>query len=343
MSLNVVDSFKLLPEVFGSWTEVARETLNSNQTEIDLTGIPDKRYYTFLHNFNTTTNANPYSRYNGDVAGNYANRVSTDGAADFTLVNNADGFYGAISGVNTNPYFIVDYVANDATQEKFCHRLASNRSTVGSGTAPQRGQAANKWANTSNPIDQITWHDQAGSANFASGSEVVVLGWDPDDINDPATNFWEELATVNGDGTGGFSTGTITAKKYLWIQAYVDPTASSLTFIRFNSDSGSNYSGRRSTNGAADATEVNQAQGRCSGTDGFPKFLNYYVINNATSDKLVMGQGVGQSNPGAANPPIRQENVWKWDNTATQITEIEVFPNSGNFSSTSIMTVWGAD
>jgi hypothetical protein len=37
------------------------------------------------------------------------------------------------------------------------------------------------------------------------------------------------------------------------------------------------------------------------------------------------------------------ENVGKWSNTSAQITEIDIDSTSGNFSSTSIIKVWGSD
>jgi hypothetical protein len=51
-----------------------------------------------------------------------------------------------------------------------------------------------KWANTSNPIDDSLNFKRSIKWRFCTGSEVVVLGWDPADTH--TSNFWEELASV---------------------------------------------------------------------------------------------------------------------------------------------------
>jgi hypothetical protein len=74
------------------------------------------------------------------------------------------------------------------------------------------------------------------------GSEVVVLGWDPADTH--TSNFWEELASVDSRWSSKLSSGTFTAKKYLWVQCYIHRTSSverKIFDYTFNNDTGSNY------------------------------------------------------------------------------------------------------
>ena len=323
----------------GGWVDLGRTTLGSSADTITVSSLADKRYYMVLWDATPTGAVYHEARLGNssvDTGSNYAYRISTNGAEGTGTSQSV--LSNGVAGGST-PAFHVGYWANLSGKEKLGITQSIGQSTAGAGTAPIRREIVAKWVNTSNPIDIFQMYN-SNSGSYDTGSEVVVLGWDPADTH--TNNFWEELASVNGDGTSGFSTGTITAKKYLWIQAYVVPSASSLAQFVFNSDTTS-YSGRRSSNGGTDSTETSQAQARASGTDAFPKFLNYFVINNSANEKLGMGVGMGQSNTGAANPPIRQENVWKWDNTSSQITDIEVKTNTGNFSSTSIMKVWGAD
>ena len=61
---------------------------------------------------------------------------------------------------------------------------------------------------------------------------------------------WERLAHVTlGSSNNTITSGTITAKKYLRVEGYCLKTGSGteVTF-RFNSDTGSNYSRRKSFN-----------------------------------------------------------------------------------------------
>ena len=116
--------------------------------------------------------------------------------------------------------------------------------STGAGNAPRRLENFYKWANTSAQVNQVQLiNEQSGS--FDSGSEIVVLGYDNDEA-DSGTSVWEELANVDlSGGTGNsLSSGTISAKKYLWVQAYLEQSGSGDTgnILRFNSDSGSNYS-----------------------------------------------------------------------------------------------------
>ena len=74
------------------------------------------------------------------------------------------------------------------------------------------------------------------------------------------------------------------------------------------------------------------------------RFVNVFIINNSSNEKLGIAHAVNQNTAGAGNAPARQENALKWANTSSQITEID-FTNAvtGDFDSGSIVKVWGAD
>jgi hypothetical protein len=95
----------------------------------------------------------------------------------------------------------------------------------GAGGDINRKNIVGKWDNTSDAINSITNHflDGGGIAN----DELIVLGWDPTD--DHTTNFWEELASVDlsGGAASSLDSGTILAKKYLWVQMLMEQTADS--------------------------------------------------------------------------------------------------------------------
>ena len=174
---------------------------------------------------------------------------------------------------------------------------------------------------------------------------MVVLGWDPADTH--TNNYWEELASNELGSETTLSSGTFTAKKYLWVQIYTANVASDNQAIYFNSDNSTNYSFRYSNNGAADGTVTsnNTIQTAIAGGSGtYWSFTNMFIINNSANEKLVTGNTNDQNTAGAATASDRLEWVAKWANTSAQITEIDVDNTSaGSFDTGSIIKVWGAD
>ena len=135
------------------------------------------------------------------------------------------------------------------------------------------------------------------------------------------------------------------AKKYLWLQVYIIASGSVNNKIRFNNDRASNYAFRYSGNGATDATEASQDNINVSyNTSATNKFLNYFIINNSATEKILDGTTVSQNTAGAGNATDRVQAVGKWANTSAQITEIDVFESgAGSFDTGTIMKVWGSN
>ena len=167
--------------------------------------------------------------------------------------------------------------------------------------------------------------------------EHDVLGEDAPSEDKP---FWEVLASVNGDGTSTtLSSGTITAKKYLWTQIYSDDTTNAV--MRFNSDSDPNYARRGSVDGASDFT-VKPTTGSSNLPSSNEAFGNCFIINNASNEKLGISHGIDQGTAGAGTAPTRKEEVFKWANTSDSITNIS-WTKTGNWSSSSFLRVLGHD
>ncbi len=319
----------------GGWVELDRTTLGSAGDTIDVTSLADKRYYMVLTDKIGTANSTPAIRLNSDGSTNYATRESSNGAADATAVS---GTHAGTSIPATGlPAFVVQYIANLSAEEKLIQGWGVNQNTAGAANAPTRRERVSKWVNTSDTIDEITQFNP-DTGNFSIGAQVVVLGWDPADVH--TTNFWEELASVSGDGTSTtLTSGTITAKKYLWTQLYTDESTSAV--MRFNSDSGTNYARRGSVNGAADFTVAN-ATGSSNLPSSNEAFGNCFIINNSANEKLAISHAIDQNTAGAANGPTRKEETFKWTNTSTQITNIS-WIKTGNWSSQAILKVWGSN
>jgi|APSaa5957512535_1039671.scaffolds.fasta_scaffold45667_1 hypothetical protein len=327
--------FNDVVSISGGWKELARTTLGSAGTSISVASLPDKRYYKILYDGKTITSAYEHAiRLNNDSGSNYAIRRENNGGTDATLTSQTSM---PLITTSSGSDFGVGYISNLSSKEKLCI-FDEVEERTGVANAPFRQNTVGKWANTSNAIDRIDIIRSAGAGSIDTGSELVILGWDPADTH--TTNFWEELASVSGDGSSTtLSSGTITAKKYLWTQLYSDATSNAV--MRFNSDTGTNYARRGSVNGASDFT-VTSATGLSNLPSSNEAFGNAFIINNASNEKLVISNAIDQNTAGAGNAPTRKEEVDKWTNTSSQITNIS-WTKTGNWSSNAILKVWGSD
>ena len=333
--------------VSGGWKEVGRTTLGSAGDTIDVSSLPDKRYYMVL----TTNIASGIidARFrlgNGsvDTGSNYARRGSENGAADGTGTGNDSLLIPYAENGNTH-FFGVHYFANKSDREKLLVGNTVDEYVANSSNAPARFENAGKWSNTSDVIDVIRNYN-AQSGSFDTGSECVVLGYDPDDTH--TDNFWEQLADVTlGSDASEISSGTITAKKYLWVQVYFQNASSSDdVLVRFNNDSGNNYAHRHSINYGSDTTQTAGSSikliDRNAAAD-VGRFVNFFAINHSAKEKLLIAHGTEEETSGVGNTPTSNECVGKWSCEPCQITEIDCFTNSGNIRSGARLIVWGSD
>jgi hypothetical protein len=324
----------------GGWVELARTTLGSAGDTINVSSLPDKRYYMVLADLKASGYILNNTRFNSDSGNNYAWRRSLLGATDGTTVST-----NFISQSDTGAQigdFSVDYITNLSAKEKLTISHVVENPSSGAGTAPSRIEVVGKWANTSSVVSAISkFNDHSG--DYDTGSEVVVLGWDPADEH--TTNFWEELASVElGSAGDNLSSGTFTAKKYLWVQAYCKANGSINTDITFNNDTATNYSQRFSNDGASDSTSTSINHIDNLSTTSVPTFHNWFIINNTSQEKLMISHAMGVNTASAGTAPNRQEIVAKWANTSSQITEIDLTNvQTGSYDTGSIIKVWGSD
>ncbi len=332
----------------GGWVELGRTTLGSASNTITVSSLADKRYLMVLNSMtgNSVSYGSVVNRFNSDTGSNYAERRSNDGAADGTGVSQGyvNETYG---GMGTTPCFGVGYISNLSSKEKLFISHYNAQKTAGAANAPERWETVGKWANTSNSIDEII-KTSTSTPTYNTGSEVVVLGWDPADTH--TTNFWEELASVElGAAADSLDTSVFTAKKYLWVQAYIKNSSTINIRGRVGNttvDTGSNYADRDNENGGTDATSTSANQFLTWNIGGYAysTFINMFWINNSANEKLCIGSQVIRSTAGAATAPIRREGVIKWANTSAQINRIELFQDdAGSFDTGSIIKVWGAN
>ena len=329
----------------GGWVEVGRTTLSSAGDTIDVSSLPNKRYYMVLTSDIADGTIDARFRLgNGsvDTGSNYARRGSENGASEVTGTGNDSLLIPYAENGNTH-FFGVHYFANKSNKEKLLTGHCVDEYASGAGQPPARFENAGKWSNTSDVIDVIRNYN-AQSGSFDTGSEMVVLGWDPTDTH--TTNFWEELASVTTTSSGTISSGTITAKKYLMysiIGKKASGTGTEAGRFQFNGDTGSNYAQRNSINGT-DYTYTGQSSMNIGGdgnTAGEMVFLTGFIINNTSNEKLLTGHSVFGNTAGAGQIGNRGEIANKWANTSDQITSIECMGTT--FEAGAVMKVWGSD
>lgn len=341
MSNTVINPYNFVVGNVGAWKEVGRTILGSSGDTISVTGIPDKMYYMMLGSYLPSGNFRTTYRINNDSGSNYALRKSEDGGAENVTTSITDMTVG--NEDTDTAYFDVSYLYNLSANEKLMINNNMRTGGGGAGSVPKRVEAVAKWDNTSSVINRIdAINDQGG--DFASGSECVVLGYDPTDTHTEVDNFWQELASDTLTGTASqLDSGTFTAKKYLWCQIYAKGAGSIQPSIEFNNDTGSNYATRYSSNGSADGEDPNATSILNNTNDGSENsFINFFVINNSANEKLMISHEVSQQAAGAAATPSRNQAVGKWDNTSSQITRITT-KNIGTYAIGSSIKVWGSN
>ena len=334
--------FAGIPAVAGGWKEIGRTTSGSTITDLDVTGFGDKRYYmvlgNLLHNGSQDVTMRCGQASTLDTGSNYASRRSENGGSDATSVSRPNMILADIQ--SSTQSFGVNYFVNKSTKEKLQQGQMIYQGTAGAANAPERTETVNKWTNTSNALDSLSY-DQG---SWLSGSEIVVLGWDPTDTH--TTNFWEELADISLTSTNtSLDSGTFTAKKYLWVQMYQKGMVGNNTLYNFNSDTGSNYARRWDIDGGTEFTTGSTTGLMCHNAVGTQtdNFFNMFIVNNSANEKLVISSSVYTISTGSSSPPSREEHVGKWDNTSSQITSIQFDHGGSNFGIGSAIKVWGSD
>ena len=163
----------------GGWKELGRTTLGSTGDSLGVGSLSNKRYLMILSDLLPSGTIDGRITFNSDTGSNYAYRTSANGGADTTATGQSNIKLFTTSA-SSNELFTVGYTANLAGNEKLFTGNTLKSDGTGASDVPKRYENTAKWANTSNAISDVSI-DNAGAGDYASGSEVVVLGWDPAD------------------------------------------------------------------------------------------------------------------------------------------------------------------
>ena len=324
------------------WVELGRTTLGSAGDSIDTSTFSTKDNIMILEHKIPTGNARSKYRFNSDSGSNYATRRNQNGGSDGTFTS--ESFLYQYHTGGTAEGFSVSQYNNVSAQEKLgiAHVVENNGS--GASNAPNRDEYVQKWANTSAQINRVEVFND-GTGDFNTGSEVVVLGYDPDDTE--GGSVWEELADVTlGSAGDTITTSTFTAKKYLMVQTHGIASGNIEAALQVGNgsiDTGSNYAVRWQVNGT-EGTGTSKTSIDTNHTASGNEYINYFIVNVAAKEKLVIAELIDSNSAGAGNAPNRVEHVGKWTNTSNQINIVQAKNvGSGSFDTGSSIKVWGFD
>ena len=324
----------------GGWVELGRTTAGSTTDNISVSSLPNKRYYMVLFNNKKSGSAHCNFRFNTDTGSNYTYRYNYSHGSDVTGTSQS---FVRGSSTTSGEELVVAYIANLPGEEK----LVIGNSCAGlapGGNKPTTLDFVGKWANTSDSISEIrAYNNQSGS--YASGAELIVLGWDSLDTHN--TNAWEELVDVELTSDGSLDTGTFTGKRYMWLQAYSAGAGSGSPdmYVKLN-DSTSTYPHRYSGNDGGSVASSGSSYGvRVDSTGGTtPKFLNTFMSNITGLEKMMISYSITQNAAGAGTTPSRTESGGKWTNTTDNVTKIQINNQSAiDHLAGSRLKVWGFD
>jgi hypothetical protein len=155
------------------WQEIGRTTLGGAADTITVSSLPVRKYLRLQISLLNTGGAITTSlRFNNDSANNYAFQYMANNSG--ANVTSGSGIFN-LSNI-ANPYYATVDIMNIATQIKFALVQGMDGST-NAATAPNY---VNFWAKWVNATDAITRVDivNGGAGDFATGSQIVVLGHD---------------------------------------------------------------------------------------------------------------------------------------------------------------------
>jgi hypothetical protein len=173
--------------------------------------------------------------------------------------------------------------------------------------------------------------------NFVDGTELIVLGMDVDEADGGGTtNFWQEIASVTGDGSSTtMTTGTITLPKYLMMEIYGESMVSCK--MRFNGETSSDFQRTYTANGA-DWTQNNASDGIPFLADLAPAVVQLFMTNESGKEKLILGHTSEANNSSTA---LNTMELFAKNTDTAIITEISLSKPSGNFTANDNFRIWG--
>ncbi|CAB4158560.1 hypothetical protein UFOVP710_10 [uncultured Caudovirales phage] len=166
-----------------------------------------------------------------------------------------------------------------------------------------------------------------------------------------STNSYESIATANGTGASGVITFSSIPSTYKHLQIrWIDKstTTGSYNFLRFNSDSGSNYANHYLYGDGASAVsgaDTTQTSINLYGSLVTSSASNVYAVHvldildytSVNKNKTIRALG-GQDSNGSG---IAILTSGLWMNSSTAISSLTITANTGSFTTASSFALYG--
>ena len=357
----------------GGFVELARGTANGSTEHMTTAQFTPKKYMRILIHVCGTDGA-------GD---NFDMRVGTSGSIDSTGENYSqrsatsaasEGSQATLGELNMCKFIfnqtsdnwkgvagVVDMINTAGKEKVWTWNMVADDATGHNSDRPYRSRGAGKYETTAGQVDIISIFHQNTSRTLDTGSEVIVLGWDPADTH--ATNFWEELANIDvtADATSRLlmDSGTITVKKYYWIEYFAKQGTTNASYggqptMRVGTDGSGDenqsYSGHTYRNDGHDG-RTSQREWNIYGGGTNVKMqstMQLFMTNQSGKEKYIVGTGMDMSDPAtAASQHAIKRFYGKYSITSGQVNFIQVVDVDDNqgvyFKSGSHLRVWGHD
>ena len=329
-----------------TWKELGQDIAGvGGATELEVT-FTAKDYLTFLIHSTTTTTGNVILSFGGSdyTSTDYFTRRVQNGSTATTDSDGVTTSWRVVTGNDTQvgTQFGVYDVWNDANDG---NKIGIGHSvhTEGTGTTNvcQTYETTNAWIpdTSSTRITRVKIQAENPTYYFADGTELIVLGMDREEADGGGTtNFWQEIASVTGNGSSTtMTTGTKTFPKYLMMEIYGESMVSCK--MKFNGETSADFQRTYTSNGG-DWTQNNATVDLAFLYDLAPAAIQLYMVNVAGKEKLIIGHTSEANNSSTA---LFNMEIFAKNTDTAIITEISVSKPSGNFTANDNFRIWGHD
>lgn len=157
------------------WEELGRTTLGSAGDTISIASFSARKYLKLIISCLPSGAITATVRFNNDSGSNYASVSTTNGGAASSSTS-ATSFSADVDNSAVSKFAEFEIV-NISNQPKLVIGNMVTENASGAGTYPNMRDIRAKWQNTSAQITRVDVVNTA-AGDFASGSEVIVLGHD---------------------------------------------------------------------------------------------------------------------------------------------------------------------
>ena len=149
---------------------------------------------------------------------------------------------------------------------------------------------------------------------------------------------YKKILQVGNSAQSSLDTGTFAAYKRLRLIIRFAPSSSLSPTLRFNNDSGNNYSHSHSLDMGAATSAFSQSAWVFTGSTGVANWFFTTEIFNEPTSLIKSMHMMGMSGVAGANPNIRFA-VGTWNNTSVPITRVTLLASTGNLGTASIIVL----